>query len=466
MQLQDNKLIIFLGKLSEQEIKEFRNSYMNKLHKGSIPSRLLNYLQKHHPLFPKKKMESKKIHNAIFKNTSYNHNRVINAISSLRKELKRYLIWKHQDDFPFEKDVMLLQLYERYKLKTHFDLQLKSMEEDINEIKLDIWTSLKKMRVAHEKYFDPKKEQISLNDGSLSTAMKNLDHFFTVSKLKYACELLNRNQILQDELPEIEFIEEIKGSYIENQSALCKCFLLAYQLFQERKEDTYQDLKKTVEEHISTFSKENQHIFLTYLINHHSYRKKNGLSISRVELFDIYKYGVEYERFIVDGVFDVNHFNNIVDLGCKQKDLNWLKDFIEKYSPKLKEDIRNHTFIISKAFIHFEKQEFEKVIELIGRSEFKGIHNKLRYRFLQIAAKFENDEPTEHIVSLCNSGEAFAKRSSEMGDNMKQGLANFLKIVKMLLSSKSQKEKIITKFEKGEFIYFEDWLKKKVELLK
>ena len=461
--MQNNKLIKFLKKLDEQEIKEFKTSYMDRLHsKNSIPNLLLKYLQKHHPEFPKEKLQPEKVYKIIFKDSNFSQDKINKAISDLRGELKLYLIRKYQDEFPFERDLILLQLYEKYNLKPHFDLHLKSMLRDVKKEKLHAGKWLKKMRIAHEGYFDPKKEQIDQSDEFLIEANENLDQFYALSKLQYACELHNRSQVIQGKTSNINFTELISNPSIQNYSPLHKSFFLAYQLFLNRSEQIYLELKKTVFKNIRDFSLENQHILLTYLINHNSYKKKKGLPFSRKELFEIYQFGINSEMFIKDGIFNSSHFNNIVDLGCKQKELKWLEHFIERWSIYLAEEIRDPTIQISKAFIHFEKKEFGKVTDILNKHNFKGVHNKLRFRFLEIAAKYELGEKREHIISLCQTSKKFARRSSELGNIMGEGLYNFSKFVEKLLSPKLQVEKIKAEFEKKEFIYFEDWLKEKV----
>lgn len=462
-----NKLLIFLGKLSEQEIKEFKISYMNKLYdKTSVPNRLLNYLIKYHPNFSSEKLDAEKIHKSVFKNGTYNRNDVINAFSDLRKELKRFLIWNSKEDFPFEKDSILLQLYEKYNLKTHFDLLLKSMNKKVDKESEDIWKWYKKMKLAHEYYFDPKKEQINLSESSLLAAMENLDKFYAISKLKYACELQNRNQVLQNKLPKIKLLKELVNESKHEDSVLHQCFFLALQLFEKREEDTYSKLKNIFFKNIKNFSRENQLIFLTYLINHHSYRMKNGLLLSRTEFFELYQFGVEYEVFIVDGVFDVSHFNNIVGLGCTLKELKWLKKFIKNWSPKLNDDIREQTELMSKVSLLFAGGEFEQIIELTRTIEFKGLNNKLRFRCIQIASSYELDSySSQDVIDLCIACENFARRNTEIGEYMKLGLLNFTKFVKKLSVFPPQKEKIKAELERGEFIYFGDWLKEKVSLL-
>lgn len=462
--MQKNKLLKFLEKLSPQEIKDFKISYMNKLYdKKSVPNRLLNYLYKYYPDFSSDKLDAEKIHKYVFKDKAYNRNDVLNAFSDLRKELKRFLIWNSKDDFTFEKESILLQLFERYNLNNHFDVLLNSMNNKVEKEKEDIWKWSKKMRLAHENYFDPKKIQINLNEEFLLKAMDNLDRFYFTSKLKYACELQNRNQILQNELPNIKLLEALVNEAKNDKSLLLRAFFLAHQLFQSRDENIYAELKDTVTENFNTFSKENQHIFLTYLINHHNYRKKNGLPASRSELLDLFKFGVKHEIFIVDGVFDVNHFNNIVDLGCKQKELIWTESFIKKYSPKLKDDIRLQTESISEISLLFAKGYFEKVIELIRTSEFNGIHNKLRFRCMQIISYFELDfYSPQDVMDLCVACENFARKNTKIGEDMKQALLKFTRNVKRLVNNSPHKVK--TELERGGVIYFEDWLKEKVLL--
>ena len=448
-------------------MKEFKISYMNKLYdKTSVPNRLLNYLHKYHPNFSSEKLDAEKIHKSVFKNDTYNRNDVINAFSDLRKELKRFLIWNSKEDFPFEKDTILLQQYEKYNLKTHFDLLLKSMNKRVDKESEDIWKWYKKMKIAHEYYFDPKKEQINLSESSLLEAMENLDKFYAISKLKYACELQNRNQVLQNKFPEIKLLKELVNESNDEDSVLHQCFFLAHQLLEKREEDTYSELKNIVVKNIKNFSIENQLIFLTYLINHHSYRIKNGLLLSRTDFFELYQFGVTYEIFIVDGVFDGSHFNNIVGLACTLKELKWLKKFMKNWSPKLNDEIREQTELISEVSILFAGGEFEKIIELTRTIEFKGVNNKLRFRCVQIASSYELDNySSQDVIDLCTACENFARKNTEIGEYMKQGLLNFTKFVKKLSGFSPQIEKIKTELEKGEFIYFEDWLREKVRLL-
>ncbi len=121
---------------------------------------------------------------------------------------------------------------------------------------------------------------------------------------------------------------------------------------------------------------------------------------------------------------------------------------------------------MSKVSLLFAGGEFEQIIELTRTIEFKGLNNKLRFRCIQIASSYELDSySSQDIIDLCIASENFARRNTEIGEYMKLGLLNFTKYVKKLSGFSPQKEKIKAELEKGEFIYFGDWLREKVHLL-
>lgn len=463
--MHNNKLLKLLAQLSAKEIKEF-HSYVKRLFpNNSALNRLLEYLKKAHPDFSKDKLDSRKAHSYVFKEVEFKQQNINNAISDVRKELKRFLVWRYQEEFPYERDFLLLQLYKKLKAEKHFDQQLVTTMKGVEKQRNDIWYWLKKMRIAHEYYYDPKKEQINVEGQKLEAIMVNLDLFYTAAKLKYASEFYNRNALLKKTPPNLIFLEEVMNKNWES-SLLHYCFQLVIQLLQTRKNEIYFKLKKIIIDNLGHFSAENLNTFFSYLINHHAYLNKGGAEINVEELLELYKYGIECRAFVVNGVFNVSHYNNIVDLACKLKEFDWLEEFNKNCSCHLPESISESTFRLSSAFILFAQEEYGEVISILLSTYPKGIHNEVRYRCLEIASNYEKHGGADRVIQLCLACEQFTRRNKKMNSQMQRKLLNFTKIVKKLCRGKVEisKEELWDDLAQYEGVYFGSWVTQKISL--
>ena len=312
-------LLNTLGKLSPAEFKQFR-SHINNQHSGKkVIIRVLNYIKDYHPLFDSDELNKQYAYARIFKKEKYVEKKLENALSDLNLRLKAYLIDKYLEEYDFEREFLSLQVYKKYQLdKPYFSL-CDSLNKDLKKIeRIDSWHWLKEMALSQEHYFHPSTIRVT-KETKIQEAMNQLDLFYAASKLRIACELYNRKQVLQAQLPPILLLEEL-SQIPETQN---HCYFIAYQLalklIKSKEASTYFELKNYLQENALRLNNRDNLTLFSYLLNFVAGCLKNSLHEFNDEALSLFKLGIDQKILIVDGYFDVAWFNNIVDFACKLK---------------------------------------------------------------------------------------------------------------------------------------------------
>ena len=467
--MHDNKLVKFLAKLSKSELRAFSKYLSNIYSNTHVLFRLLEQIRKQYPSFEPKKMEAEQIFLKVYPGKPFNNKLLLTEVSKLRNELKRFLIWKYQDDFEYESDYILLQLYKRYGLNEHVEKKLIDMKR-INEEQpeKDLWHWQRKMQLEHEHYYYISNRRISNKAVQIHKAMNDLDSFYALAKLQYSAEYFNRKNLLQEKISELPLNENIHKIEWDSSFLLHHSYQLALSMIKDRDEASFQSLKTIMTEQIECFHESDRLIFISYLVNHMADGLKKGNLDLIAPAFEWYQQGIKYEVFLKDGYFEYTHFENIFNIASALKAYNWLEDFLKKWGDFLEPNIRENTLSISRAFVSFNKKEFEMTLKLLKNlsiSPINDIAQKVKYNLLLIAANFEINPEGELIRSKYEAFEKNVKNDSLMSETMKKGVLNFIKIIRKLTSRKVDKSKIERLMKDFEVLYFRVWLNEKIEAL-
>ena len=97
-----------------------------------------------------------------------------------------------------------------------FEITLDKINKQLNNNQQ--WTAqlwLEKMQLAHQHYYYPSTDRINPEPYGIQVAMNALDTFYALSKLRYACELVNRQNVLQQSLR--SFLLRLNGKILLRQ---------------------------------------------------------------------------------------------------------------------------------------------------------------------------------------------------------------------------------------------------------
>lgn len=388
-----------------------------------------------------------------------------NGLSDLNLILKDYLIQMKLKENEFEKEMLWLQVLEERGLTRQRELQfnrvLKSQQQEQGA-----WNTLQELKLYHHEFFRNNFEKENPKINWIEKGLLALDDFYFSLQLKYNVELLNRKSLLSISKKPSPLLKPIlqqikKGG--DNISLTNQLYFKQYQFFEKNNTPNFNQLYEFLSLHKDQLDREDKLTTLLYLLNFMAgeLRKKN-YEVREVT-FKLYQFGLDEDQlFIHNGIMDHGIFRNIVNLACHLKKYSWAEKFILNYQDYLEASSRQENISIAWAMIHFEKQQFKKVIQNITNTQFSSIYFILATRVYLMASNFELGQ----IDSLNNDCESFIryfKRSNKLGKDLTEAAVQFGKIFYQILQKKSSKTTIQQQIKNADQIYFKAWLERKLK---
>ncbi len=464
--MRDNQFLDTLAKISKKDFKEFYKYASNNYGKNSASIKILTYLKQFYPDFDRFELDPSVAFKKIFKGEIFSNRKLTHSIYDLRKYLKEFLIKKYFYNFPFDREIALKHIFEKLNLEKPASNQFKKMQSAIKDAnENEMWFWMQKLRVTHENYFNNNLEKIALEGQQIKGVIENLDNFYALAKLKYACEVQTRTEVLNETYKEIIYLEQIMEKDWKEISLLHDLYQSTFKLISTREDQYYHKVKELVVKNKKSINSEDSHILITYLINHTAYHIKKGNQQFGKEAFGLFKYKIQDNSFIVKGFFDINHFVNIVDLSSALEEFKWCEEFINQYQEKLLPSEREMVLRFCFAILHFWKREFEESLDFLINDFKKNIFFDIKARLIRIACKYELNENTELILSECNATDIFTRRNLTAHESIKKAIINFIAILKQIMSFQPQKSIIKKQLDNGDYILYKSWLIKKIDEL-
>jgi len=466
------KLIQLLKSLSPWELKSFHQYVVSPFFNvNEKVSQLLEILIKNYPEFEENEITFDKIFNKLFRNEKFNHQKLRYVMTDLTLLLEGFLAYTAFEEKTFYHKKFLLQKlkeknhdkyfqqhltagYRHQGNSAHRDLKFYKRQLGYDELSYE-FTSLKNNRAI---------------DSSLQSLSDNLDIYYLSNKLKYCCEILNRQNIVMVEY-KIPFLDSVIGylgkNSFENVPVISVYFQILLTLKENENEKHYQKLKALVNKHTGFSMNEWRDIY--GFVQNYCIRKINtGNSKYLKELFEIYKFMLEKEIIIENKELAHSHFKNIVAIALRLNEFHWTENFIPEYAAYLNRELRKNSVNYNLARLHFAKKEFRKALKLLTIVEFTDVYYHLDSKSLLLKIYYEIEE-TEPLFSLISTFRAYLRRSKLISDYQRIIYSNLVKHVKRLAKIKSGSnnslENIKNLVATDSQIADIGWLKSKIEEL-
>ncbi|MEM8906211.1 MAG: hypothetical protein AAGD05_00065, partial [Bacteroidota bacterium] len=316
-------------------------------------------------------------------------------------------------------------------------------------------------------YYYPSTERIVKNRRGMLDAMNQLDLFYGIAKLRYACELINRQNVLQEPAATIALLHEVQTIPGIQKHILFQLYQALLHNLQSSSESDYQQLKPLILQHLDEVEQRDQLILMLLLINCLSRFIKAGAGKYLQETLHLYKYGIHRQLFIVDRYFEKESFINIVDTACKLKEFDWASAFIEEWKAWLESSVQNEIVLLAEALLCFGQSDFGGVIERLRDSRGINAHQEIRLRLLLISSYYEVD-PQKYdqvILSHCKSFNQYVQRNQTIEALTKTATVNYTNLVQKLTKGKRTKSQLLAEIQQKQAYYFKQWLLRKVNAL-
>jgi hypothetical protein len=489
--MKDTKLIELLKNLNKDELKEFEKFVSSPyFSRGRDVLPLLKSLKVFYPEFKDEKLTDNFLIKNLFKEKKSDADKNYSLLKTLTSELfklgKEFLAYSEFSNDQNRKNFYLLNQLRKKKLYKEFEKEYKTSAE--YEQKNDTGNSEDFLN----KYFlylslaeysvetgDFKQAYESIFMTAEYSAIVTLIRAFRLTEMKEVsknfCRIetgFNLAEFLIENLDEEKFI---KGIEINEKKyfPLIKISYLIHKMTAERRDNShYFKLKKLFFTHLDLMGQSEKYMLFgimgSYCISMLDDYNKDEF---RNELFEIYEKSIELNayKWRQEDDFPLSLFRNIVLTATGNDKLEWLENFILKYSGELNFMHRDNMKYYSLAYLFFSGNNYEKALENLIKVKYDFFLFKSDVRNLYIRIYYEMDH-TEQCYSVLDSMKHYLNTTKDLNEFFKKRFFNFVKYSSELLRMKvtenySNASLLKKRIENEEHVELRRWLIAKAQEL-
>lgn len=476
--MKSHKLIGLLKTFSRKEMTHFRafihSPYFNK-HKGI--KRLVDYLDLIFPKYDDRNCSRALLTKKLFGATPKDKNQLHLLFTYTFRLVEQFLAQEQFQQQTSPQDIMLLKSLRSREQFRRYDKVLKGAEAQLQyQIIQDsgYYNSQYLLATEADEYYRQIKRRHK--DHHIQQKQNYLDKFYLSEKLKDACEMKVRSNILKvDYAPKL--LETVLQEVEDNAAHYAKepaiyVYYQIYQMITQDKQDYYFEALATLEGNQERFSKHELKLIYNYFQNYCIEQINKGSNQFLAEIFKLYQSQLDQLLILEDGLLSEWHYKNIVTTGLRLKEMDWVRQFIETYKNKLQAESVENAYIYNMASWYHAKQEFDKVLNLLVKVEYVDLRYSLGAKALLLRTYFELEE-FESLFYLTDSFKQYLHRNKLMADSRRQGYYNLFRFTKRIAQIKSSfgfsnQEKLRREYQKlsadtmDAAIFNKAWLEEKL----
>ncbi len=468
----ESKLIFLLKTFKKVEwrlFKEFLASpYFNK---RTDLIAFFGYIAAIAPDFSEKKLDKEVVFKKLYPKKVYDDKQMRYLMNYTLKAAEEFLGQQKLESMALKDNYILEELVDR-KLAKHskrYFEKIKDHQDKIQEKTINHYYSNYRLADTANKHFN--NQDLRKDDENLKIASDNLDLFYFTKKIKYSCEMLNRQKVFSTtyDLSYTNLLYKYlknSGQQIEPLTAIY--FEIYATLIEEDASENFEHLKELITRHNEEIpTVEKQHIY-SYGINFCLRQAKRNIRAKYYvnQCLDLYLQGIQQEFLFVNGYLSPWNFKNVVKLGFNLKKYDWTEQFIQDYYIKLAPEFQEDALHYNLADLFYRKKNYQESqyhLQLVEYSDlFYGIDSKA----MLLKIYYENEE-IESLLSLIASFSIYLRRNKKISNNFRATYLNFTMLLHQVVRATKHKiPKVIEKINQTELVTNRSWLLQICEELK
>ncbi|MFK8104461.1 MAG: hypothetical protein AB8G15_18185 [Saprospiraceae bacterium] len=433
--------------------------------------RLFEFLKKFEPSFDGHDLTTQNITQKFYKKKSFTkkeYRNFLNLLSDLHLHLKEFLVWQAIRTRPEEQSRLLSDFYKNNNLPKKYVAGLRQRKKLIEEKKLMTTNDLyQRMLLNDAIYYNLThlNEFLPPEETYLQEAIQSLNQLYTITKLKYACELLSKFpsskvQHLEKEILEIEKLRQ-QDFFVE--PPIHFMYYKLYLLLRDKTFDHFLELKLFLLHCNPNIGNTEQVFLLSKLLEHAQAAINQRRSKLNKEYFEICQWALENGLLLEKQIFTLNRFSNLIDVALTLRQVDWGEHFIETYSTQLSGIGKEEVIQSTHAHILFERGAYQKSIAILLQVRVISDCHSMRIRTLLLKNYYEIATAVETILKEISNFNRFLNRKSVLNPKTLQAYQNFLRILKKLTLQKAKQENLLQDFLTTSPLIAITWLKQKIE---
>jgi hypothetical protein len=479
-----SKLLLLLDSFSSREFRKFveyvQSPYFNKHDRLRD---FADYLFTHSHPRNEHALDRHQAFAFLFPGEDFQEQKLADLMSYLVRLAEQFLAQLHFDRDTYDQHSRLLQELASRDLHKPFQSTQRTLRRDQDKRHHrdeDFYLSEYRYWDISDKYF--MRQQKRTQDESLQQKVDALDLFYLASKLKNACEMVNRQHVisqsyhfwLTDEV--LAYLRHHIDEY-EQHPAIVVYFHILRTLTEPDDEAHFHKLKDVLARNIDRFEREETRYMYLYVQNYIIHRINKGLAEYLPELFSLYKWLLETGIILEGNYLSQWDYKNIVSAGYRMEEYEWTEHFINTYKDSLRPEEQANAYSYNLAMLYYFKKEYKSALRVLQQVEFTDVYYALGARNILLKTYYDLRD-YDPLFSLLDSFAVYLKRNKEVSAYQQKIHLSFIKLLRKLTNLTSRAEagspatvmdqidQLIDKIAESKEVANYAWLHKKALALK
>ncbi len=460
--MKNSKLLQLLSTFDPGEWRQFEDFVASPFfNKSEELIRFASYLRPYAPGFSSPAMSKEQAWKAVAGGGPFDGRQFGYWMNYLLKLAEQFIGTQRFLRNPQRQNCNLLNEFSERKLEKHYHFLYRKVEGELEGALIDT----DGLRYRHElaeaasRHFI--RQQVRSFDPHLQQAADALDQSYFIQKLKYSCEMLNRQAIISADY-ELSFIEEV-CRFLEQQPERIPLADIYLHIYRSLAQDSDAHFSRLIELMLQHFEKiqplERREAYL-YAINFCARRIRQGKEEYVPTVLGLYMQGISDESLFEEGYLSHWTYTNVVKLALRQKDYAWAERFIREYSGKLAPQSRADALHFNLAELLYQKEQYGEVLSHLSQLNFSDLFYHIGSRTVLAKTYYESDE-VESLLSLMASFSVFLRRNRKISPALKNTYLNFCNLLVQILNDKpGKREKVRAQIESTQPLAERAWLMK------
>jgi hypothetical protein len=465
--MENSKLIALLKTFNTLEINRLidfvRSPFFNK-NEELIP--FIEYLAEYSPAFPAEKLEKERVFAKLYPGQAFDAKKMSYLMNYLLKLGECYLGILGVEARPILSQYHTLRECANRGLEKHFHFLYEKWHEQLERQPCpDAENFYFRHRYA-EMYSDfvMVRRKTSF-DAQLQGAADNLDQYYFLSKLKFSCEMLNRQKIFSVDY-QLPFSDEVQSHLATRGElpVLTAIYLRIFQVLNEAEGDVhFLELMDLLRRYGDSIDKEELRLIYLYAINFSVRNIRKGRKEYISIALDLYLEGIRRRALFENNYLTHWTYANVIKLALMQARYDWIEAFMTEYSSYLPPRMRDDALHYNQAELYFHKKDYDRVLNHLRQLQFTDLQYHLGSRVILVKTYYELGE-MDSLFSLLASFSVYLRRNQSISSSLKKTCLNFCNLLNQALNCKAAKRQSLkAKIRQMEPLMERTWLEKVVD---
>lgn len=427
--MKNSKLLRLLRKLTKDERQRFQ-VFLQSPYCNPHPRLcdLYELISKYAPEFEHKKLTKAGLQKQLYGEKAYRDQKIADEISLLYRRLKDFLgdERKRQEAILGETDS--LQALSEKGLNDLFEIEFRRLEKNLLQRPfLDETYHRQQLALASARNDHFGRQQLRTQHEGLEKKHQALDQYYLAIKLRESCEALNRQHIINTEVPILLtdlLIQDLgKADHPYRKIPVIDAYYHIYlALAHPENESYYEEMLEILDLYSSFFAPEESRAMYKYAQNSCIRRINQGAEGYEEKLFAIYQTLISNQLILFEEEMAHTDYKNIVSLALKLGKLDWAHEFLQGFAERLAPNFQENAVRYAQAAYLTEKGDTQQALTLLQAISYTDVFYQLSARILMLRIYYQLED-FDSMSYQINAFRHFLGRNKEIEkDKQKQYL--------------------------------------------